>query len=157
MKQMNSYKKCPHRIGTAHPIQDLIQRVRVGFIDIGFDEIENPVFISEDDVYKQYGPEAPVVLDRCYYLAGLPRPDIGLGKDKIDKIREIAGIDIEKFKGILREYREGSVSGDDLSEEIVCRLNIQSETNSVPVRLVVVSVSITEPAEPKTFPNRTAT
>ena len=127
MKQMNSYKKYSHRIGTAHPIQDLIQRVRMGFIDIGFDEIENPVFISEDDVYKQYGPEAPVVLDRCYYLAGLPRPDIGLGKDKIDKIREIAGIDIEKFKGILREYREGSVSGDDLSEEIVCRLNIQSD------------------------------
>ncbi|HIE33579.1 MAG TPA: O-phosphoserine--tRNA ligase, partial [Candidatus Altiarchaeales archaeon] len=69
--------------GRSHLVQDLMQEIRNVFLDLGFDEIENQIFIPEDDVYKQYGSEAPVVLDRCYYLAGLPRPDIGLSREKI--------------------------------------------------------------------------
>ena len=72
--------------GSAHPIQDLVQKVRKVFLDLGYTEVENPFFIQEEDVYKQYGPEAPVILDRVYYLAGIPRPDIGLGKNKTEKI-----------------------------------------------------------------------
>jgi O-phosphoseryl-tRNA synthetase len=37
-----------------------------------FRETINPVFIEEEHVYRQFGPEAPAVLDRCFYLAGLP-------------------------------------------------------------------------------------
>lgn len=111
--------------GKSHPVQDLVQEVRVIFLSLGFDEIENQIFIPEDDVYKQYGSEAPVVLDRCYYLAGLPRPDIGLGGDKIDEVINIsAGIDVRELKNILREFREGSVGGDDLCEEMVSRLDV---------------------------------
>jgi len=111
--------------GKTHPIQDIIQEVRKAFIDMGFDEVENQMFIPEGDIYKQYGSEAPVILDRCYYLAGLPRPDIGLGKKQIAAIEDIhPGFDFDEFKKILRGYREGSVEGDDLAEEMVNRLGV---------------------------------
>ncbi|RLI94537.1 MAG: O-phosphoserine--tRNA ligase [Candidatus Altiarchaeales archaeon] len=112
--------------GKSHPVQDLIQEIRNVFLDLGFDEIENQIFIPESDVYKQYGQEAAVVLDRCYYLAGLPRPDIGLSEEKIKLIRKInSRIDIGELKRIFREYKEGSIEGDDLAEEMVNRLNIE--------------------------------
>ncbi len=113
--------------GKPHPIHDLVATVRKAFLTMGFDEVENQMFISEEDVYKQYGPEAPVILDRCYYLAGLPRPDIGLGDEKITEISGIAEVNIGAFKHILREYREGVVEGDDMIETMVNRLKIQTE------------------------------
>ncbi|MCX6695776.1 MAG: O-phosphoserine--tRNA ligase [Candidatus Altiarchaeota archaeon] len=116
--------------GSAHPIHELVQKVRKVFIELGFHEIENPVFINEEDVYKQYGPEAPVILDRVYYLAGLPRPDIGLSDAKIAEIKRIANVDIEKFKGILREYREGAIEGDNFLEEMKGRLKVKTEEAS---------------------------
>lgn len=66
-------------------LYDTIWELRQAYLQLGFDEIINPLFIEEDHIYKQFGPEAPAVLDRCFYLAGLPRPDIGLGMDKIQK------------------------------------------------------------------------
>jgi len=114
--------------GRAHPLHDLIQEVRKIFLDLGFDEIENSIFVPEEEVYWQYGPEAPVILDRCYYLAGLPRPDIGLSKEKIERILKVnSKIDIERFQEILRGYREGDIEGDDLFEEMVNKLDIKPE------------------------------
>ena len=113
--------------GQVHPLHALIQDVRKIFISMGFSEIENPLFVPEEEVYLQYGPEAPVILDRCYYLAGLPRPDIGLGKAEIEKIHAIhAGIKTEKVKEILRGYREGTIEGDNLLEEMVGQLGIST-------------------------------
>lgn len=111
--------------GNSHPIHDIIQETRRVFLDLGFDEVENQIFIPEDDIYKQYGSEAPVILDRCYYLAGLPRPDIGLGKKQEEAIKGIKPeFDFDEFTRILREYREGSIEGDDLAEGMVERLNL---------------------------------
>lgn len=114
--------------GSTHPVQNLVQTVRATFAELGFDEIENQVFLPEDDIYLQYGAEAPVILDRVYYLAGLPRPDIGLSGDKILKIKEITPkLETEALKQILRDYREGAIEGDDLLETMVDRLNIKTE------------------------------
>ncbi len=113
--------------GMVHPLHMLVQDVRKTFISMGFSEVENPLFVPEEEVYWQYGPEAPVILDRCYYLAGLPRPDIGLGKTEIEKIHAIRqGIKIEKVKELLRGYREGSIEGDNLLEELVSGLDIST-------------------------------
>ncbi|WP_225369298.1 hypothetical protein [Methanobrevibacter arboriphilus] len=62
--------------------------LREAYLRLGFSEAVNPLFIDKNDVYKQFGPEAPAVLDRCFYLAGLPRPDIGIGVDKINYIKK---------------------------------------------------------------------
>ncbi|MBN2014044.1 MAG: O-phosphoserine--tRNA ligase [Candidatus Altiarchaeota archaeon] len=111
--------------GKPHPVQEIMQETRRVFLDLGFDEVENQIFIPEEDIYKQYGSEAPIILDRCYYLAGLPRPDIGLGKKQREAIEGIKpGFDFNAFTGILRGYREGSIEGDNLAEEMVGRLKL---------------------------------
>ena len=43
---------------------------------MGFDEAENPIIVDEQEVYRQFGPEAMAVLDRVFYLGGLPRPNV---------------------------------------------------------------------------------
>ena len=139
-----------HSIGKPHPVQELIQEMRKIFLDMKFDEMENKVFVPEEDVYKQYGSEAPVILDRCYYLAGLPRPDIGLGKTEIESIRKFikSDIDMDEFKRILREYRAGSIEGDDLSEQMVNRLNISS-ANAVGIMGVLADFQSVTPQPTK--------
>lgn len=113
-----------------HPIQNTIQKIRSTFLRLGFKELENPLFVDEQEVYKQYGPEAPAILDRCYYLAGLPRPDVGLSDSKLKEIRDIVPIDTEKtkkLKGVLRDYKLGRIEGDDLLDSISKKLEIKPE------------------------------
>ncbi|MFH1787935.1 MAG: O-phosphoserine--tRNA ligase [Candidatus Altiarchaeota archaeon] len=136
--------------GKPHPVQDLIQKVRKVFLDMGFEEVENPLFVSEEDVYKQYGPEAAVILDRVYYLAGLPRPDIGLSDEQINQVKILQSEMLDKrasglatsapahfvekdlLKKILqdffRDYREGKIEGDNFLEEAVSRLEVDTDT-----------------------------
>jgi len=142
--------------GKPHPVQDLLQKVRKVFLGMGFDEVENPLMVSEEDVYKQYGPEAPIILDRVYYLAGLPRPDIGVSneilrgverivpeKTRIEHTNEEAGDVVKKtqtffdelFK-IFREYRKGDIEGDNLIEEMVNRLKIPTDQAAAIINLV---------------------
>lgn len=114
--------------GKAHPLHTLLQDVRKIFLSLGFDEIENSIYVPEEEVYWQYGPEAPVILDRCYYLAGLPRPDIGLGSAEIGKIKAInPAIQADVVQKILRNYREGLIEGDNLFEEMTKELGIKTE------------------------------
>ncbi|MBN2518158.1 MAG: O-phosphoserine--tRNA ligase [Candidatus Altiarchaeota archaeon] len=115
---------------TPHPIHNTIQKIRGNFLRLGFKEIENPLFIEEQDVYKQYGPEAPAILDRCYYLAGLPRPDIGLSDTKIKELGKITPVNpekTEKLKAVLRDYKLGRIEGDDLLDSISKNLSINPE------------------------------
>ncbi len=106
----------------SHPIFDLMQRMRKTFLEFGFKEVMLPIIVEEEEVYKQYGPEAGVILDRCYYLAALPRPDIGLGKEKCQQIMEL-GVplddkEVDALQRVLRGYKRGAISGDDLVEKV---------------------------------------
>lgn len=113
-----------------HPIPNTIQKIRSSFLRLGFREVENPLFIEEGDVYKQYGPEAPAILDRCYYLSGLPRPEIGLSENRVKTIKKevpsFSNDSVPKLKDILREYKLGRIEGDDLVETIEQRLGIDT-------------------------------
>jgi len=122
--------------GEENPFEIMIAKLRKIFLDFGFDEVKNLTILPEQDVYKQYGPEAAVILDRVFYLAKLPRPEIGLSKDKINKIKKIvcssdrrAGGDFDQtiLKRILRDYKKGKIESDDLIEEMVVNLKIQTE------------------------------
>ena len=108
---------------------NLIQKLRLSFLDLGFREIFNPVIVDESEVYRQYGPEAPIILDRCYYLATLPRPDIGLSKEKHKEI-EKSGVKLTEAKvsslqEVLRDYKRGEIDSDDLVERIAEALGIE--------------------------------
>ncbi len=73
----------------AHPIFATINRLRETYLSLGFNEAENPVIIEEKDIYRQFGPEAMAVLDRVFYLGGLPRPNVGIARKQLDEINEI--------------------------------------------------------------------
>jgi O-phosphoseryl-tRNA synthetase len=111
--------------GKPHLVRELIQKSRQILLNLGFDEAENLTLLPDSDVVKQYGPEARVILDRAFYLAELPRPDIGLSEKRIAQIKEIAQeIDIEKLQTIFRNYKKGEIESDNLIEELIARLGI---------------------------------
>ncbi len=119
--------------GKTNPVMDTIEQLRQAYLRMGFEEYLNPVIVDEKDVYKQFGPEAMAVLDRCYYLAGLPRPDVGLSNDKIEQIKKlklnilINDETIENLRKTLHLYKKGVLEGDDLVYEIANSLNASNE------------------------------
>ena len=115
--------------GEANPVFNLIQKMRHILVEMGFKEVLLPSIADESEVRKQYGPEANVILDRVFYLAKLPRPEIGLDKRRVEAIRRIApGFDrVEELKSILRRYKEGSIEADDLVETMVVELGLREE------------------------------
>ncbi len=113
--------------GKPHPLRQFIEESRNALINMGFEELVLPMFVHEDDVYKEYGPEAALILDRLYYLAGLPRPDIGVSKDKIKAIQTIEPEfqSVDKLQDIFRRYKKGEIESDDLIEIIVSELKME--------------------------------
>jgi O-phosphoseryl-tRNA synthetase len=111
--------------GKPHLVRELVQKSRQILLDLGFDEVENLTMLPDSDVVKQYGPEARVILDRAFYLAELPRADIGLSAKKIAQLKKIAEeINIEKLQAILRNYKKGEIEADNLIEELIAGLGI---------------------------------
>ncbi len=117
--------------GKEHPVLVIIEKLRKIFLNLGLDEIINPCIVSEEDIYKQYGDEAPVILDRVFYLAGLPRPDIGISDSDNLKIKEIFPPfnQREKLQELLREYKKGEIESDDLVEIMTQRMKFSREVS----------------------------
>lgn len=107
----------------AHPVFATINRLRETYLSMGFDEAEVPVIIDEKDIYRQFGPEAMAVLDRVFYLGGLPRPNVGIARDRLDRINEILGKAMssateEKLRETLHAYKKSEIDGDELTFEL---------------------------------------
>ncbi|MBN1803001.1 MAG: O-phosphoserine--tRNA ligase [Candidatus Lokiarchaeota archaeon] len=111
----------------SHPTQDFIFEARKHMLDLGFEELVLPMFVEEEDVYKQYGPEAALILDRLFYLAGLPRPDIGISNEKISSLKKIVkDFDkVDELKKIFRDYKKGDIEADDLIEVFIEQLGVE--------------------------------
>jgi O-phosphoseryl-tRNA synthetase len=102
-----------------HPVFDTVRRLREVYLSLGFEECCNPLIVDEQEVYRQFGPEAMAVLDRVFYLGGLPRPNVGIGKERIERIGEILGRPVSpdaevRLRETLHAYKKGEVEGDDL-------------------------------------------
>ncbi|KAF5059154.1 O-phosphoserine--tRNA ligase [Methanobacterium aggregans] len=125
------YPRLHFKTGKSHMLYDTIAELRQAYMKLGFDETVNPVFIDEEQIYKQFGPEAPAVLDRCFYLAGLPRPDIGIGMDKIERIEglgvKLTEEKVQGLKDVFRGYKKGDTSGDDLVLEVSSALDVEND------------------------------
>ena len=107
----------------AHPVFATINRLRETYLSMGFDEAEVPVIIDEKDIYRQFGPEAMAVLDRVFYLGGLPRPNVGIARDRLDAINAILGTTMatateEKLRETLHAYKKSEIDGDELTFEL---------------------------------------
>ena len=135
-----------YKRATAHPIYATIQKLRETYLSLGFDEAENPLIIEEKDIYRQFGPEAMAVLDRVFYLGGLPRPNVGISRKQLDEINEIiqshrrlAGPRVRPIIGVLEStepyqpmtketeerlretlhaYKKSEIDGDELTFEL---------------------------------------
>ncbi|MEM1689106.1 MAG: O-phosphoserine--tRNA ligase [Candidatus Hadarchaeales archaeon] len=112
--------------GKPNPLFELVQRFRQALIRLGFREMIVPIIVDKREVYKQYGSEAPIILDRVFFLATLERPDIGIGKKKIEEIRSFLPSfnKVEKLQEIFRRYKLGEIPADDLIETISSELSI---------------------------------
>jgi O-phosphoseryl-tRNA synthetase len=117
----------------SHIINDFIFEARENMLSLGFEELILPMFIEDYEIYKQYGPEAVLILDRVFYLAGLPRPDIGISNEKINQINKLIPkfAKIDDLKNIFRAYKKGDIEADDLIETFVKNLDIEEETASL--------------------------
>ena len=89
--QEGRYPRLSYSRAQAHPIYEMVNRLRETYLLIGFDETCNPIIVEEKDVYRQFGPEASAVLDRVFYLGGLDRPNQGIGRPELDCISRITG------------------------------------------------------------------
>lgn len=131
INQSKLNQQYPHmtiKYGKPHPVYDTISKLRDAYLRMGFEEMMNPLIVDEREVHRQFGHEALAVLDRCFYLAGLPRPNVGISDERIAAIKEILGdIDneaIETIRKILHAYKKGEVEGDDLVPEIAAGISI---------------------------------
>jgi len=117
------YPRLTYLRAQAHPVFETIHRLREAYLAIGFQEAENPIIVDEQEVYRQCGPEAMAVLDRVFYLGGLPRPNVGIGKEQIQKINSILGRDLsedeeESLRKTLHAYKKSEIDGDELAYEL---------------------------------------
>lgn len=117
--------------GRPHVLNDLIERMRQRLFELGFDEILNETIFPAEDVMKQWGPTGYAILDRCYYLAALPRPDVGLSLQKQATIKSF-GIDLtpEKVRMLqltLHKLKTGELEADELIREIASELRIADD------------------------------
>ena len=112
-----------------HPLFDLFERMRRALLRLGFTEVVVPMLVDKKEVYAQYGVEAPVILDRVFFLAGLERPDIGIGHKKIQEIKKVAPRfkDIKRLQAVFRRYKRGEIVADDLVEVMVRELGLKEE------------------------------
>ena len=138
--------------GKSHPTQDFISDARKKMIALGFEEMVLPMFVEEEDVYKQYGPEAALILDRLFYLAGLPRPDIGISNEKISAIKKIvANFDkIDVLKQIFRDYKKGDIEADDLIEAFIEKLEVEESQASEIIDKIFPELKNLKPIPTKT-------
>jgi O-phosphoseryl-tRNA synthetase len=146
------YPYLVYKRAQAHPVFATINRLRETYLSLGFDEAENPVIIDEKDIYRQFGPEAMAVLDRVFYLGGLPRPNVGIARKQLDEINEILqshrsplthhdSIPVsqshhqapyqmmtketeERLRETLHAYKKSEIDGDELTVEIAKVLGV---------------------------------
>jgi len=150
--QAGKYPRLGYRQAQAHPVFATINRLRETYLALGFDEVENPLIVDEQDIYRQFGPEAMAVLDRVFYLGGLPRPNVGIAKKQLDEINEIlqshksplahggsvpAGTaghqnayqlmtkeTEERLRETLHAYKKSEIDGDELTIELAKVLGV---------------------------------
>ncbi len=115
--------------GKEHPVFETVQRLREAYLRLGFEEVLNPLIVEEREVYRQFGKEALAVLDRCFYLAGLPHPNIGISEERVLRMKDVlekdlTEEDVETVRSVFHAYKKGEVAGDDLVHEIASRLDV---------------------------------
>jgi O-phosphoseryl-tRNA synthetase len=139
-----------HEQGRSHPVYETLNKLRQAYLNLGFDEMVNPIIIEESDIFKQFNYEALAVLDRVYYVGGLPRPNVGISDERFAQIEQIIGrsltdADRETIREILHKYKKGEIEGDDLVADIAAGLKVQDSKIAVVIDHVFPEFKKLEP------------
>ncbi len=123
------YPLTGYETGKSHPVFETVQKLREAYLRIGFSEVINPLIVEDIHIKKQFSKEALAVLDRCYYLATLPRPNVGMSEERIEAIEKMAGkeIDADSLRRVLHLYKKGMMDGDDLASEISLAIGVDDQ------------------------------
>ncbi|HMK47286.1 MAG TPA: O-phosphoserine--tRNA ligase, partial [Methanocella sp.] len=119
-----------HEQGKAHPVYETLNKLRGAYLNMGFDEMVNPIIIDESDIFRQFNYEALAVLDRVYYVGGLPRPNVGISDERFAQIegifnRSLSSEDRETIREVFHKYKKGEIEGDDLVASLSAGLKVQ--------------------------------
>ncbi len=129
------YPRFSLKYGKPHPVFETIQRLREAYLRLGFEEFMNPIIVEDREIHKQFGYEALAVLDRCFYVGGLPRPNVGISDERIEEMKGILGElneeGVEKIREIFHSYKKGEIGGDDLVPEIALKLKVSDSKVAV--------------------------
>jgi len=136
--------------GIPHPVYETMNRLREAYLNMGFEEMVNPIIIEDSDIFKQFNYEALAVLDRVYYLGGLPRPNVGISDERLAQIegiigRPLADADKETIRTILHKYKKGEIEGDDLVADLAAGLVVQDSKIAVVIDHVFPEFKKLEP------------
>jgi len=136
--------------GKPSPVYDTMNRLREAYLNMGFDEMVNPIIIDDTDIFKQFNYEALAVLDRVFYLGGLPRPNVGISDERFAQIEGIIGrpltdADKETIRTILHKYKKGEIEGDDLVADLAGGLKAQDSKIAVVIDHVFPEFKKLEP------------
>jgi O-phosphoseryl-tRNA synthetase len=136
--------------GRAHPVYDTLNRLRQAYINLGFEEMVNPIIIEESDIFRQFNYEALAVLDRVYYIGGLPRPNVGISDERFEAIEPIIGrslteADKETIREVFHKYKKGEIEGDDLVADLAAGLTVQDSKVAVMIDHVFPEFKKLEP------------
>lgn len=101
------YPRVNLKYGKPHPVFDTIQYLREAYMKMGFEEFMNPIIVEDRDIYKQFGYEALAVLDRCFYIGWLSRPNVWISDERIADIKNILG-DIGKDGDNMKQMKHRS-------------------------------------------------
>ena len=90
------------------------------------------------------------MLDRVYYIGGLPRPNVGISDERFAQIEQIIGrsltdVDRETIREILHKYKKGEIEGDDLVADIAAGLKVQDSKIAVVIDHVFPEFKKLEP------------
>lgn len=136
--------------GKTHPVYETMNRLREAYLSMGFEEMVNPIIIEDLDIFKQFNYEALAVLDRVYYLGGLPRPNVGISDERFAQIEGIIGkpladADKEIIRTIFHKYKKGEIEGDDLVADLAAGLKVQDSKIAVVIDHVFPEFKKLEP------------
>jgi O-phosphoseryl-tRNA synthetase len=122
--------------GKPHPVYETLNKLRQAYVNLGFEEMVNPIIIEESDIFRQFNYEALAVLDRVFYIGGLPRPNVGISDERFAQIEPVIGrslvdSDRDTIREIFHKYKKGEIEGDDLVADLAAGLKVQDSKIAV--------------------------
>ncbi len=121
-------------VGTAHPLYEEFQRLRGFFLSTGFDEVENPMIVKKEEMFKQFENESYPVLSHTYFLSGYPKPIRKVSSKEVWNwlIRENIASDVDddmnaRIKEDLEHYLKNEIDAHALVDELCDSLSLDKE------------------------------